>query len=66
MALGGRAGHSQQAITLHPPVSSSFFLHNAQSVPLLLLFHLSTSLYIVVAPIAGGPYGWPGLGRGSV
>lgn len=37
IAPGGKAGHSQQAASLYPRVSSSVFLHVALAAPLLLL-----------------------------
>lgn len=37
MASDSRAGYSHQAISPCPPVSSSTSLHNAQTIPLLLL-----------------------------
>lgn len=46
-----------------PPSSHQFSLslslHNAQAIPLLFLFHLtSTHLHIVVVPAVGRPRGW--------
>lgn len=46
---GGRAGYSQQAIPLHPLVSSSISLHSAQMVLLLFLSHLSTTYMHIIA-----------------
>lgn len=52
------ATHSQKDTPVHPGVSGSISLHNAQAAPLLFLFHLSaTSLHFVVAPAASGPLG---------
>lgn len=58
VASGGKAGYSQQVILLHPHSSSFICLHNAQTVPLLVLPHLSaTHLNTLVAPTAGWPLG---------
>ena len=56
MVPGSGAGHSQQATPLHPESSSSIFLHNAQTAPLLFLSNLSTTyLYIMVSPAVDLP-----------
>ena len=50
MASGGRASYSHQTVPLHPRVSGSTSLHNAQTVLLLFLSHLCDKyLHIVVA-----------------
>lgn len=47
---GGRAGYSHQAVPRHPHISSSFFLHSAQTILLLFPSHLSTtSLHIAMS-----------------
>lgn len=56
MASGGKAGYSHLAVPLHSPVSSSIFLHNAQTTLLLFLTHLSTIyLHTVAAPAVDHP-----------
>lgn len=58
MASGVRADYEYEALPLHPHISSSVSLHNAQTTLLLFLSHLSTTrLYIIVAPTKGGPHG---------
>ena len=48
-ASGGRAGYSHQAVSHHIGISSFTSLHNAQTVLLLFLSHLSTTcLHIIV------------------
>ena len=59
----GQTDDSHQAVPLHPRVSSSISLHDAQTVLLLFFSHVSTTyLHIVVAPIRHGPRGWWVLG----
>lgn len=60
MASGGGDGHSQKVTPFHPRVFSSVSCHNAQTVPLVFLSHLSTiELHIqYAAPATGGPLGW--------
>lgn len=56
MALGDSAGYSYQNITLHSFISSSSFLHNAQTILFLFLSHLSTPhLHVIMAPASGRP-----------
>lgn len=62
IAPSGEAGHSQQAIPLHPPVSSSIPLHNDQAVPLLFLIcpqHTCTLWWLLLQAghMAGSPLG---------
>lgn len=57
MASGSRAGPSEQATSLHPQVSHSISLHNAQTVPLPFLSLSTICLYITVALTVGGPRG---------
>ena len=65
MASGGRTGYSHQAIPLILPTSGSIFLHNAQTLQLLFLSHLTTTFpFTVETPTAGWPRSWQSPGPG--